>query len=53
MINKDEKAMEWIEKGARVRDPSTLNMCGTFPLPRLYDNPRFIEVIEKMNIPLP
>jgi hypothetical protein len=53
MINQDYKAIYWIEKGTEVRDPTTLNMCGTFPFTRLYDNPRFIAIVKKMNLPLP
>ena len=54
MINQDDKSMEWIEKGAEVRDPTTLYIgTGYLNFIRLYDNPRFIEVLEKMNLPLP
>jgi TolB-like protein len=54
MIGEDEKAMKWIEKGAEVRDPSTTAMgTATYNCTRLYDNPRFIEVFKKMNLPLP
>jgi tetratricopeptide (TPR) repeat protein len=53
MINQDDKAMDWIEKGAEVREPGTLLNCTSLKLTRLYDNPRFIAVFKKMNLPLP
>jgi tetratricopeptide (TPR) repeat protein len=54
MINQDDKVMEWIEKGIEVRDPSTLYIgTGYLNFTRLYDNPRFIKVFEKLNLPLP
>jgi hypothetical protein len=54
MINQDDKVLEWIEKGVEVRDPSTLYIgTGYLNFTRLYDNPRFIKVFEKLNLPLP
>jgi hypothetical protein len=54
MINQDDKVLEWIERGAEVHDPSTLYVgTGYVNFTRLYDNPRFIKVFEKMNLPLP
>lgn len=53
MINQDEKAIEWIEKGAEMREPGILLLCRMIKLTRLYDNPRFIAVFKKMNLPLP
>ena len=54
MINQDDKALDWIERGTEVHDPSTLYIgTGYFNYTRLYDNPRFIKVFEKLNLPLP
>ncbi len=54
MVDQPDKAMEWIEKGFEVRDPVMpyLATPGFFCEP-LFDNPRFIEIIQKMNLPLP
>jgi hypothetical protein len=54
MVDQPDKAMEWIEKGVEVRDPVMpyLGTQGFFCEP-LFDNPRFITVLEKMNLPLP
>ena len=53
MINQDEKAIEWIEKGAERHDPGILLLCRMIKLTRLYNNPRFIAVFKEMNLPLP
>ena len=51
MINEDEKVLDWLEKGAEIRDVSTLYAgTGFCNFKRLYDNPRFIK---KMNLPMP
>ncbi|MDF1574583.1 MAG: hypothetical protein P1P86_05270, partial [Bacteroidales bacterium] len=54
MVDQPDKAMDWIEKGFEVRDPVmpyiTTQM---FFLDPLFDNPRFIEIVQKMNLPLP
>jgi TolB-like protein len=54
MVNQPDKAMEWIEKGFEVRDP-VMPYIAThgFLCEPLFDNPRFIEIIQKMNLPLP
>ncbi len=54
VINQDDKAMDWLEKGFELHDPN-LPFCA-FSLmcfERLYDNPRFIKIAEKMNLPVP
>ena len=53
MINQDEKAIEWIEKGAERHDPGILLLCRMIKLTRLYNNPRFIAVFKEMNLPNP
>ena len=54
MVDQPDKAMEWIEKGFEVRDP-VMPYIAThgFLFEPLFDNPRFIEIIQKMNLPLP
>ena len=49
-----DKAMDWVEKGFEMHDP--LMTYITTPLrylDRLFENPRFIAVCEKMKLPLP
>jgi tetratricopeptide (TPR) repeat protein len=54
MVDQPDKAMEWIEKGFEVHDP-VMPYIAThiFLCEPLFDNPRFIEIIQKMNLPLP
>ncbi len=54
MVDQPDKAMEWLEKGFEVRDPVMPYIAthGFFFDP-LFDNPRFIDILEKMNLPLP
>jgi hypothetical protein len=54
IINQDEKVLEWLEKGFEQRDPN-MAFIGTpwLGFKRLYNNPRFIKIVEKMNLPLP
>ena len=54
VIHQDKKVMEWLEKGFDQRDPN-MAYIGTAWLgfTRLYDNPRFISIVRKMNLPLP
>ena len=54
MANQPDKAMDWIEKGFEIHDPNmpyiTTRMYSFDPL---FSNPRFIDIIKKMNLPLP
>ncbi len=54
MVDQPDKAMEWLEKGFEVRDP-VMPYIAThgFLFEPLFDNPRFIEILQKMNLPLP
>jgi hypothetical protein len=54
VLNEDDKAMDWLEKGFELHDPN-LPFCAfsLMGFKRLYDNPRFIEMAEKMNLPVP
>jgi len=49
-----EKAMAWIEKGYESRDPNMPYIAtGINNMDPLFDDPRFIAILEKMNLPLP
>jgi hypothetical protein len=48
--NRLDKAMESIEKGYKIRDPSMPYMGVMFNF--LYEDPRFIAIQEKMNLPI-
>jgi len=54
VINEDDKALDWLRKGFELHDPN-LPFCAfsLMGFKRLYDNPRFIEIAEKMNLPFP
>jgi hypothetical protein len=54
IANQPEKAMEWIEKGFELRDWQIgfIVASGGHYEP-LYNNPRFIAICEKANLPLP
>jgi adenylate cyclase len=51
---REDKALDWLEKGFELHDPN-LPFCAfcLMGFNRLYANPRFIEIAEKMNLPLP
>ena len=53
-LNKCDKAMDWLEKGYEIHHPgmpyiSTRN----YDRDQLKENPRYIELLKKMNLPLP
>ena len=54
MVDQKEKALEWIEKGYELREQSmpyiATHLCFCEPL---FDDPRFIRIVQKMNLPLP
>ncbi len=54
MVDQADKAMEWLEKGLEVHDPVMPYIATKmFLFDPLFDNPRFIDIVEKMNLPLP
>jgi hypothetical protein len=54
MINQDDKAIDWIKKGTAIHQPGIVFLCSTsYLFNRLYDNPRFITILKKANLPLP
>jgi len=54
MVDRPDKALEWLEKGFELHDPVMPYIAthGYFFEP-LFDNPRFIDILRKMNLPLP
>jgi tetratricopeptide (TPR) repeat protein len=54
MANQYDKAMDWVEKGFELHDQNMPYIAtGVYNLDPLYKNPRFIDIVEKMNLPLP
>ena len=54
VMNKTDKAMDWIEKGFELHDPlMTYITKSAHIFESLFGNPRFITICEKMNLPLP
>jgi len=54
MADQPDKAMEWVEKGFEEHDPQmTYIATQMYNLEPLFANARFIEIVEKMNLPLP
>jgi len=52
--NNHEKTMYWLEKGFELRDQNMPYItAGSFAFDSLFDNPRFLNIVEKMNLPLP
>ena len=54
MADQPDKAMDWVEKGYELHDPQTTYIAThAYNLEPLFTNPRFIEIVEKMNLSLP
>lgn len=54
MGDQQEKALNCLERAYEVHDPIIPYIAtGGYPYYPLYDNPRFIAILEKMNLPLP
>lgn len=53
-VNQPDKALEWIEKAFEIHDPNMAYISTQmYNFDPLLSNPRFIDVIKKMNLPLP
>jgi len=51
--NKIDKALEWFEKAYEIHDPNMPYISTNFaPFYKIKDNPRFIKLLELMNLPL-
>jgi hypothetical protein len=48
-----DKAMDWLEKGFELHDPTMTYITTTQTFAPLFDNPRFIDIVKKMNLNLP
>ena len=53
MANQPEKALDWLEKGYELRDNGMPTITSGTIYEPLYDEPRFIAICKKMNLPLP
>jgi serine/threonine-protein kinase len=53
LLGNYEKAMDWLEKGFELRDQNMPYIATGFFSDSLYTNPRFIAIMEKMNLPMP
>ena len=54
LIHQYDSAMKWIEVGYEVHDPNMPYIgTGLAAFDSLYDNPRFIAIMEKLDLPMP
>ena len=54
IINLDNKAIKWLEKGFEMQHPHMPYVfLRSWDFNRLWENPRFIDIARKMNLPLP
>ena len=53
LINQDNEALECLEKAFEAHENLVYISAGLPYYSRLYENPRFISIVEKMNLPLP
>jgi len=51
--DRPDKAMDWLEKGFEEHYETMPFIATGRNFEQLYDNPRFIEILQKMNLPLP
>ena len=51
--NQYEKVMDLIEEGYEIRDHTMPYITTAYDFRPLYDNPRFLAILSKMNLPLP
>ncbi len=54
VAHQHDKALDWIEKGFEMHDPQMMYIAspGQY-FDSLYENPRFIAICKKMNLPIP
>jgi len=54
MVDQLDKAMDWIEKGFEMHSPNIPYIpTHAYLCDPLFDNPTFIAIVQKMNLPLP
>jgi class 3 adenylate cyclase/TolB-like protein len=51
-LDKTEEALNWLEKGYEMHDPNMPYIRNSFFYSHLKDNPRYINLLEKMNLPV-
>ena len=52
--NLPDKALDWLEKGYEIHDPSMPYITThCYNLDPLFTNPKFLAIVKKMNLPLP
>jgi hypothetical protein len=53
-VKKYDKAMDWLEMGYEIHHPGMPYISTNLsPIHQLKNNPRYIELLNKMNLPLP
>jgi len=53
VLNEPEKILEWLEIGFEMNDPGMPYLAtGAFPFDFIREDPRYIELLKKMNLPL-
>ncbi len=53
ILNKPEKTLEWLEVGFKTNDPGMPYISTkVYPFDFVRDNPRYIELLKKMNLPI-
>ena len=50
--NQYDKVIDMVEQGYEIRDPTMQYLTTAYDFEPLYDNPRFIAILEKMNLPM-
>ena len=54
LVNQDDKVMDWLETGFNIHDPNMPYISSGFSkFDRLHGNPRYIDLVEKLNLPFP
>ena len=54
LVNEDDKALKWLEEGFEMHHPiMPYAFTGIWDFNRLRENPRYIDIVKKMNLPLP
>jgi len=51
--NRYDKVMDMVEQGYKIRDHTIPYLTTAYDFEPLYDNPRFIKILKKLNLPLP
>jgi len=51
-VKKYDKVLDWLEKGYEIHSPMMPYIGGEYRFDQLKDNPRYIELLKKMNLPV-